>query len=358
MMYAYNRSLPGMIGFFLALGFIMAGLLGPFMAPYKYNEFLIVQNPDYQLKPPGAYGFAMGTDFWGRDLVSILLQGARVSLIISIITILWGVPIGIILGLVSGYKGGKIDELIMRVTDVFIAFPTLVLAIAFAIVLPPRIVDLLVASPHLRTLMVWLFAIEYRDALQLSGILSVIIAMIIVWWPTYTRIVRGSVLSARENLFVEAARALGVSTWRILLKHILPNIIGPILVLATLDFGSVMITEAALSFLGLGAQDPIPEWGAIIYIGSQWFPASWWLILFPGLCVFTAALSWNLIGDTLRDVLDPKTRRSIEFKVKEKAPIKEEKRAEVPVKVSVKVPVKASEESSEGTVSEDAPKSS
>jgi len=331
MMLAYSRSLPGMIGFFLALLFVMMGLFGPFIAPYRYNEYLIIENPDYSMKPPGSYGFTMGTDFWGRDLFSILLQGARVSLIITFVTVFFCIPWGIVLGLISGYVGGKIDELIMRVTDIFIAFPGLVLSIAFAIVLPPRIANLLVASIPLRTLIAWLFAIEYRDALQLSGVLSLIIAMIIVWWPSYTRVVRGSVLTARENLFVEAARALGVSTWRILWKHILPNIIGPILVLATLDFGSVIITEAALSFLGLGAQDPIPEWGAIIYTGSQYFPSSWWLILFPGIFVFTAALSWNLAGDTLRDVLDPKTRRSIEFKVKEKAPRREKEALEKPL---------------------------
>jgi len=331
MMYAYNRSLPGLIGFLLALGFVVMGVFGPFLATYRYNEFLIIQNPDYSLKPPGAYGFAIGTDFWGRDLFSLLLQGARVSLIISIVTILLCVPFGIVLGLMSGYIGGKVDELIMRVTDIFIAFPGLVLAIAFAIVLPPRIVSLLVGSTYLRSFVAWLFAVEYRDVLQLSGVISVIIAMVIVWWPSYTRVIRGSVLSARENLFIEAARALGVSTWRILWKHILPNIVGPILVLATLDFGSVIITEAALSFLGLGAQDPIPEWGATIYAGSQFFPSSWWLIFFPGVCVFTSALSWNLIGDTLRDVLDPKTRRSIEFKVKKKVPVKEKEALEKPL---------------------------
>jgi len=342
MMYAYNRSLPGMIGLFLALIFVMMGLFGSFLAPYRYNEYLIIQDPGFSMKPPGTYGFVMGTDFWGRDLFSILLQGARVSFIISLVTVFFCIPLGIVLGLISGYIGGKVDELIMRVTDIFIAFPGLVLSIAFAIVLPPRIASLLVASIPLRTFIAWLFAIEYRDALQLSGVLSLIIAMIIVWWPSYARVVRGSVLTARENLFVEAARALGVSTWRILWKHILPNIIGPILVLATLDFGSVIITEAALSFLGLGAQDPIPEWGAIIYMGSQYFPASWWLILFPGIFVFATALSWNLIGDTLRDVLDPKTRRSVEFKVKEKAPIKEEKALEKPLTVSVKGSQKSS----------------
>lgn len=325
--YALNRSPPGVIGLIFVIAFIFLGVAGPLLAPYRYNYFPVFESKDAYLAPPGTtivtksnktLYFPLGTDHYGRDLLSLLLQGARTSFVITIITILLGVPLGIILGLIAGYYGGKIDELLMRITDVFLAFPALILAIAFAAVLPERISGILDASPWLRDFFLWLFALDKRDAGALSRPISVILALIIVWWPGYARIVRGSTLSEKENLYVEAARAVGLGGRTIMLKHILPNIIGPILVYITLDFGSVILVEAGLSFLGLGAVPPIADWGRIVYDGSQFFPRAWWLILIPGATVIFAALGWNLLGDTLRDILDPKTRRSIEFKVKKR----------------------------------------
>jgi len=327
MAYALNRSPPGVIGLALVVAFILLGIFGPLTTPFKYNYFPVYEAPKSRLAPPWttvtsksgkSLFFPLGTDHFGRDLLSLLLQGARTSLVISFVTIFLGVPLGIILGLVAGYYGGKVDELIMRVTDVFLAFPALILAIAFAAVLPERIDAVIASNPWLKDFLLWLFALDRRDAGLLSRPLAVILAMVIVWWPGYARIIRGSTLTERENLYVEAARAVGLGNWTIMVRHILPNILGPVLVYITLDFGSVVLMEAGLSFLGLGPVPPIADWGRIVYDGSQYFPRAWWLILIPGLVVIFSALGWNLLGDTLRDVLDPKTRRGIEFRLKRK----------------------------------------
>jgi peptide/nickel transport system permease protein len=317
MFYALNRSPPGVIGLSLVTIFILLGIFGPVIAPYRYNYFPLFEESKTYLSPPGEY-FLLGADHFGRDLVSLLLQGARTSLVISIMVILLGVPFGILLGLIAGYFGGKIDEIIMRVTDMFLAFPPLILAIAFAAVLPDRISTLINQNEILKQILLWLFALDRTEAGNLSRLLAVMIAMAIVWWPGYARITRGSTLTERESLYVESAKAIGLPSTRIMFRHILPNIIGPILVYITLDFGMVVLTEAGLSFLGLGATPPIADWGRIVYDGSQFFPNAWWLIIFPGLIVLLDVLGWNLLGDSLRDILDPKLRRSIEFKVKKK----------------------------------------
>lgn len=326
MLYALNRSPPGLIGLFLVLLFVFFGIFGPMMAPWPYNYFPFFDNSSAYLAQPGttvylashstSATFHLGADHYGRDLLSLLLAGARTSFIISIIVIALGVPLGIILGLVAGYYGGKIDELVMRITDMFLAFPALILAIALSAVLPNRLQEFISSHAHLQDFVLWLFALDVREAGNLGRLLSVILAMIIVWWPAYARITRGSTLTEKENLYVEAARAIGLSSWTIMFRHILPNIIGPILVYITLDFGGVILMEAGLSFLGLGATPPIADWGRIVYDGAQFFPRAWWLIVYPGFVVMLVALGWNLLGDTLRDILDPKTRRSIEFKVK------------------------------------------
>ncbi len=315
MFYALNRSPIGVVGLFIVTVFVFLGIFGPMLAPYKYNYFPLFENPDTYLSPPGKF-FPLGADHYGRDLLSLLLQGARTSLVIAIIVILIGVPIGVLLGLIAGYFGGKIDELIMRFTDIFLAFPPLILAIAFAAVLPDRLDTLIQSNNLLREFLLWVFALDKREAGNIGRLLAVIIALAIVWWPGYARITRGSTLTEREALYVEAARALGLPPRKIMGGHILPNIFGPILVYVTLDFGSVVLTEAGLSFLGLGATPPIADWGRIVYDGSQFFPNAWWLIIFPGLVVMLNVLGWNLLGDSLRDILDPKLRRSIEFKLK------------------------------------------
>ncbi|WP_048150238.1 ABC transporter permease [Palaeococcus ferrophilus] len=326
MLYALNRSPPGLIGLFLVILFVFFGIFGPRMAPWPYNYFPFFDNSSAYLAQPGttvylgphntSATFHLGADHYGRDLLSLLLAGARTSFVISIIVITLGVPLGIILGLIAGYYGGKIDELVMRITDMFLAFPALILAIALSAVLPNRLQAFISSHAHLQSFVLWLFALDVREAGNLGRLLSVILAMIIVWWPAYARITRGSTLTEKENLYVEAARAIGLSSWTIMFRHILPNIVGPILVYITLDFGGVILMEAGLSFLGLGATPPIADWGRIVYDGAQFFPRAWWLIVYPGFVVMLVALGWNLLGDTLRDILDPKTRRSIEFKVK------------------------------------------
>ncbi len=314
-LYALNRSPTGVIGLFLSLGFVVVGVMGPLVAPYSYNQFLYLERPELYLTPPGEYGMPLGTDIYGRDVLSLMLYGARVSLVISVITIALGVPLGILLGLLAGYYGGKTDEAIMRVTDIFLAFPALVLALALAATLPQRIREFLIDQPMFASFMAAIFGVSAEDAIHLAPLISIFTALIIVWWPSYARVVRGMVLVEKEKTYVEAARALGFSTWRIMTRHILPNIMSPIIVLVTFDFATVNLLAAGLSFLGLGAQPPIVDWGSLINMGGSRFPTAWWLVFFPGVAIFLTALGWNLLGDALRDVFDPKFRRRIEFRV-------------------------------------------
>ncbi|MEM0276346.1 ABC transporter permease [Pyrobaculum sp.] len=314
-LYALNRSPTGIIGLVLSLGFVIVGVVGPFLAPYSYNQFLYLERPELYLAPPGAYGMPLGTDIYGRDVLSLMLYGARVSLVISIITIALGVPLGILLGLVAGYYGGKVDEAVMRITDIFLAFPALVLALALAATLPGRIREFLISEPTFASFMAAVFGVSQEDSIHLAPLISIFLALIIVWWPTYARVVRGMVLVEREKTYVEAAKALGYSSWRIMTRHILPNVMSPIVVLVTFDFATVNLLAAGLSFLGLGAQPPIVDWGSLINMGGSRFPTAWWLVFFPGVAIFLTALGWNLLGDALRDVFDPKFRRRIEFRV-------------------------------------------
>ncbi|MEM3980614.1 MAG: ABC transporter permease, partial [Ignisphaera sp.] len=216
-------------------------------------------------------------------LFSRVLYGARVSLVAAMSVMAIAIPVGILLGLVAGYYGGSVDEMIMRVTDIFLSFPGLILAIALSATLGP-------------------------------GLTSTVIALSAVWWPPYVRVVRAQVLVVKEMPFVEAAKAVGVKTRKILLRHILPNVVTPILVLITFDFGSVILATSALSFIGLGAQPPIPEWGRLVADGRRWFPDKWWYSFFPGLAILLTVLGFNLLGDGIRDIMDPRYRRSIEVK--------------------------------------------
>ncbi len=278
---AFKRSPLAVIGAILSVSFIILGIIGPYITPYDPCAINFETMIQEKLQPPSLQHL-FGTDEFGRDMFSRVLAGARTSLQVAIAVMVIAVPLGLILGLVAGYYGGVIDEIIMRITDIFLAFPGLVLAIAFSVVLG-------------------------------AGIESAMIAISLVWWPGYVRVVRGQTLSVKENLYIEAAKAIGVSTRKIMLRHILPNIITPIIVLATLDFGSVILVAAALSFIGLGAQPPIPEWGRLVADGRKYFPQRWWYTFFPGVAIFFSVLGWNLLGDGLRDVLDPRYRRKLEF---------------------------------------------
>lgn len=221
---------------------------------------------------------ALGTTVDGEDVLSGLLMGAPISMRIGIIVVVIATLIGSLLGAMSGYFGGAVDELIMRITDIFLSIPGLILAMAVAAALG-RNLD------------------------------NVMYALIVVWWPAYTRLVRGQALSVRENTYIEAARASGASEMRVVTRHILPNTLSPILVQASLDIGSVVLVAAGLSFLGLGAQPGTPEWGLMVSRGFNFFPQNWWQVTFSGLTIFFFVLGFNLLGDGVRDITDPRLRR-------------------------------------------------
>jgi len=226
------------------------------------------------LQPPGAR-FVLGSDQFGRDVASRVLHGARISLTIGLISVSIAVALGAPLGLVSGYYGGRLDMMIMRVMDVLLAFPGILLALAIVSVLSPGLINVMIA-------------------VGLSAV------------PSYARLVRASTLAARENLYVEAARALGGRDLGILVRYILPNVVAPLIVIATLGLGTAILSAAALGFLGLGSQPPQPEWGRMLGEGRDYLREAWWISTFPGLGIMLTVLAMNLLGDGLRDVLDPR----------------------------------------------------
>ena len=263
-----NRLLA--IGLLMALAIVVIGLLAPALAPFAPEA----THPLQTLQAPSAAHW-FGTDQLGRDLYSRALFGTRISPVIAFLVLAISCGVGIPLGIVAGYYGGLVDEVIMRITDVFLAFPALLLALALAAVLPPSL-----------------------------G--SVTLAVSVTWWPWYTRLVRGQAASVAGRPLVEGAKASGVSDLRILLRHVLPNSLTPLVVQVSLDVSAVILTVSALSFLGLGAQDPTPEWGLMVSQGQLYFPGQWWLVTFPGLAIVMTAVAFNLLGDGLRDVLDPR----------------------------------------------------
>lgn len=232
--------------------------------------------PVNRLLPPSA-DHLFGTDELGRDLFSRVIHGTRISLAVALAVIMGTAIIGTAIGVVAAYVGGAADELLMRFADVFISFPALIMAMG--------IVSLLGAS--------------LRNAM---------LTLVIIWWPQHARLARGQTLRVKQNLYVEAARSIGGSNPRILWRHIVPNIVQPILIKASLDIGLAILTTASLSFLGLGAKPPSPELGALVTQGRNFLLTAWWYATFPGLFIFLAVLGFNLLGDCLRDVLDPTLR--------------------------------------------------
>jgi len=245
----------------------------PYIAPY--GPFDISLSEAFQ-QPSTKHLF--GTDEMGRDILSRVLWGSRISLRVGVTVVAISLCIGTVLGGIAGYMGGVIDEIVMRFTDLVLAFPSIVLALALAAALGP-------------------------------GLNNAMFAISVTWWPWYSRLVRGQVLSIREAGFVEAARCIGASGYRILFRHILPNSFGPVIVNASMDFGWTILMGAALGFLGIGAQPPQPEWGLMINVGRIYFMDKPWIATFPGLAILLVVLASNLIGDGLGEILNPRLRR-------------------------------------------------
>jgi peptide/nickel transport system permease protein len=257
----------------VALLIVLVAVFAPLLAPYPADAGSAT-NPVAALQAPSLHHL-FGTDQVGRDVFSRVLYGARVSPLVALLVLVIACVVGIPLGVIAGYFGGVADETIMRITDIFLAFPSLLLSLAFAAVLPPSLT-------------------------------SLTIAIAITWWPWYTRLIRGQAASVAGRPYVESCRALGIPAWRILLRHVLPNSVTPLIVQVSLDVGGVILTASALSFLGLGAQDPTPDWGLMVAEGQNYFTTQWWLVTYPGLAILLTALAFNLLGDGLRDVLDPR----------------------------------------------------
>jgi peptide/nickel transport system permease protein len=253
------------------VGWAVLAAAAPILSPYGRDEQRVTET----LQPPSARHL-FGTDDLGRDILTRVLYGGRVTLLIGIGVVSVSSAVGMAIGTVSGYAGRGLDEFLMRSTEVIMAFPSIVLAMAIAVALGP-------------------------------GVLHAALAMVLVWWPTYARLARGEVLNIRRMEYVDAEVAMGQRPWRILLRAIVPNIRASIIVLATVDLGSAVVTAAGLSFLGLGAVPPTPEWGAMVSAGRE-LPQAWWIAGFPGAAIFSTVLAFNFLGDAVRDYLDPRHR--------------------------------------------------
>jgi peptide/nickel transport system permease protein len=277
MLRSLARRNPRMIvGGSLIVFLLFIALFAPVIAPFDPIQVRVADS----LLPPGSKGHLLGTDDLGRDVLSRVMWGARISLSVGVISVSIGFVVGVSIGLIAGYLGGMFDLLAMRAVDALLAFPFLVLAIAITAALGP----------------------EIRNAMIAIGIVAV---------PAYARLTRGQVLSVREREFVVAARTVGASPLRIVLRHIFPNITNPLVVQATLGTAGAILAEAALSFLGLGAQAPTPSWGLDINYSQRYLAnLKWWMSAGPGIAIFLAVFSFNFLGDALRDALDPRLRRA------------------------------------------------
>lgn len=265
---------PKVLLSYLPLAAVIAiTVLAPWVSPH--DPLQLKAGPTFD-GPSSAHPF--GTDQLGRDVLSRVMNGYRYSLSVAVIVLIVVVPLGMTLGLAAGYLGPKVDNLVMRVTDIFMAFPPIILALAIAAALGP-------------------------------GLKNTTIAIMVTWWPWYVRLMRGQVLATKELPYVEAARVLGASPLRIMFVHLLRNSWAPILVVATVDFGIVILTTSGLSFVGLGASPPIPDLGVMIAEGRRFMQDSWWIATFPGLAIALAAVAAQMASDALRDQLDPAMRR-------------------------------------------------
>ncbi|HEU5299198.1 MAG TPA: nickel transporter permease [bacterium] len=266
------RNPLSLAGALLIGGLIVLAIISPYIAPYDPIQTDIA----HRLEAPSR-AHLFGTDALGRDIFSRILYGTRISLRIAILTALIATTIGAPLGIITGYFRGRVDDLLMRITDMFMAFPRLILAMAIAAALRPTLEN-------------------------------VIIAISLAAWPAYARLARSVALGLREENYVEAARAIGAGPLRVLARHVFPGVISPITIQISLDMGGIILTAAGLGFIGFGAQPPTPEWGVMISEGRNYITQEWWVSTFPGIAISFVVLGFNMLGDGIRDVLDPRLR--------------------------------------------------
>jgi peptide/nickel transport system permease protein len=268
---AFTENRLAMIGLVIILGLLLAAALAPLLAPFPPNA----ADLSARLAPPMTDGHLLGTDELGRDILSRILHGSRLTLYVVVLVAVIAAPAGLVIGTISGFAGGVIDMALMRITDIFLAFPKLILALAFVSALGP-------------------------------GIENAVIAIAITAWPPYARIARAETITIRKTDFIQAARLQGAGPARLILGHVIPLCMSSLIVRVTLDMAGIILTAAGLGFLGLGAQPPLPEWGAMISSGRAYMLDQWWVAAMPGIAIFVVSLGFNLLGDGLRDVLDPK----------------------------------------------------
>jgi len=263
----------------IVVAFVLAALLAPLVSPADPYE----QALRLRFRPPvweerGSWAHPLGTDRLGRDMLSRMLYGSRVSLAAGVVTVLLASAFGAAVGLVAGYHGGRVDATLMRITDATLSFPVILLALILAVTVGPSFTN-------------------------------VVIAIAVILWARYARVIRGQVLTLMELDFIAQARIAGAGAWRIITRHLVPNTLNTLVVLVTLQIGYVIIVEASLSFLGAGIPPPTPAWGSMIAEGREFVTSAWWVSSFPGLAILLVVLAFNLLGDWLRDTLDPKLRQ-------------------------------------------------
>jgi peptide/nickel transport system permease protein len=271
----FTQNRLSLVGAAIIVVLAVVAIFGPFLVPYPRDAEGAVHIAE-RLEAPNSM-HRMGTDDVGRDVLTRLVVGSRLSLGAGFVVLLTASTIGMTAGIISGFAGGRVDTVIQRVTDMFLTIPDLILAMAVTAALGP-------------------------------GLINVVWALSLVWWPGYCRLTRGEVLRAKEEAYVEAARAIGAVPRRLLLRHIVPNILTPVLVKGSMDIGFAVLSLAALGFIGLGAQPPTPDWGKMISDGRRYLPESWWITAFPGIAIFLTVFGFNLLGDGIRDVFDPRSR--------------------------------------------------
>ncbi|MBX7230311.1 MAG: ABC transporter permease [Burkholderiaceae bacterium] len=289
-LHSFKRSPVAIVAAFIASIMVGAAVLAPVIAPHDVFDLSTVELSDARLPPAWIEGgkskFIFGTDDQGRDILSTLMYGSRISLLVGLASVALSLLLGVTLGLVAGYAGGKVDALIMRIADVQLSFPAILIALLIDGVARA-------AMP--------------KDAHSQLALFVLIVAIALSNWVQYARTVRGSTMVEKNKEYVQAARVIGVSSLRIMSKHVLPNVMGPVLVLATVNIATAIITEATLSFLGVGVPSTSPSLGTLIRIGNDFlFSGEWWITIFPGLALVALVLSVNLLGDWLRDALNPK----------------------------------------------------